>query len=66
MAILPSSHPFVSSKSQLETIFGEYYSFVVAVESKLGNPLDPVVLQTVQNITGELKKDSGLNVNVLG
>jgi predicted RND superfamily exporter protein len=60
MAILPASHPFVSSKSQLETIFGEYYSFVVAVESKSGNPLDPVVLQKVQTITDELKKDSGL------
>jgi predicted RND superfamily exporter protein len=60
MAILPASHPFVSSKSQLETIFGEYYSFVVAIESKSGNPLDPVVLQKVQTITNELKKDSGL------
>lgn len=60
MAILPASHPFVSSKSQLENIFGEYYSFVVAIEPKSGNALDPVVLQKIQRITNEFKKDSGL------
>jgi predicted RND superfamily exporter protein len=60
MAILPASHPFVSSKFQLENIFGEYYSFVVAIEPKSGNALDPVVLQKIQRITNELKKDSGL------
>lgn len=60
MAILPASHPFVSSKSQLENIFGEYYSFVVAIESKSDTPLDANVLQKIQRITNELKKDSGL------
>jgi predicted RND superfamily exporter protein len=60
MAILPASHPFVSSKTQLENIFGEYYSFVVAIEPKSGNTLDPIVLQKIQRITNELKKDSGL------
>jgi predicted RND superfamily exporter protein len=60
MAILPASHPFVASKLQLENIFSEHYSFVVAIEPKSGNPLDPVVLQKIQRITSELKKDSGL------
>jgi predicted RND superfamily exporter protein len=60
MAILPASHPFVASKLQLENIFSEHYSFVVAIEPKSGNQLDPVVLQKIQRITSELKKDSGL------
>jgi predicted RND superfamily exporter protein len=60
MAILPASHPFVSSKTQLENIFSEHYSFVVAIEPKSGNAFDPVVLQKIQRITTELKKDSCL------
>jgi len=59
-AILPASHPFVSSKSTLENVFSEYYSYVVAIEPKSGTQADPEVLQKIQRITSELKKDNGL------
>ena len=60
IAILPASHPFVSSKSTLENVFSEYYSYVVAIEPKSGTQADPEVLQKIQRITSELKKDNGL------
>jgi predicted RND superfamily exporter protein len=59
-AILPASHPFVTSKSVLENTFNEHYTLVIAIEPKSGNPAEPAVLQKIQRITNQLKQDNGL------
>ena len=34
-SLLPQSHPFVASKAILENVFGEKYTFIVAVTPKI-------------------------------
>lgn len=60
VAILPASHPFVSSKTLLQKTFNTYDALVIVLESKSGNSVDAVVLEKIQRITNQLKQDKGL------
>ncbi|CAK0764189.1 MMPL family transporter [Azospirillaceae bacterium] len=58
--ILPQSHPFVASKSVLETVFNEKYALIVAVAPKSNMPYDAAVLGKVQRITDGLRSAQGI------
>lgn len=59
-AILPQSHPFVSSKSILEGIFGERYTLAIMVTPKHGEITQPEVLGKVKRITDLLYRTEGV------
>jgi predicted RND superfamily exporter protein len=59
-SLLPQSHPFVASKAILENVFGEKYTFIVAVTPKSEKVADDVVIGKIQRLTEGLRQQPGL------
>lgn len=59
-AILPQSHPFVSSKATLEGVFKEYYVIMVTVTPAAPTTSRTSVLEKVRRITDGLRASKGI------
>ena len=58
--MLPQTHPYVSTSTEVEKVFGLKNLVVIGITPKQGDLYQATVLQKVQNITAALLKTSGV------
>lgn len=58
--IMPQSHPYVSTSTQIEEVFGSKHVVVIGITPKQGDIYQPVVLETVQRMTAAFLQVPGV------
>lgn len=58
--MMPQSHPYVSTSTQVEEVFGSKHVVVIGITPKQGDIYQPVVLEKVQRITAAFLQVPGV------
>lgn len=58
--MMPQSHPYVSTSTEVEKVFGSKHVVVVGIQAEQGDIYQPAVLERVERITGALLKVPGV------
>lgn len=53
-SVVPQSHPYIKATNTIEKIFGSKYLVVIGITPRVGDALQPKVLEAVQRITDQL------------
>ncbi|NGZ07398.1 MAG: hypothetical protein G8237_13695 [Magnetococcales bacterium] len=57
---LPKDHPFVMATKQIEKVFGNQFSAVIAITPREGDIFQPVVIDTMTRLTRAIEASPGV------